>query len=287
MVKASGVGFADDALLRAVMAAAPADALAHLVGRRCAGDAGRDRAATRRIRCARALPELDLVLTYGGGDPVVDGLSRARRRAIACRSTTRSIPTPTIRWRPNAALPPIWPFSATACRTARRASRSSSCAPAERLPAQRFLLGGAGWDDKPPARPTSPARPCRRPSDHNAFNARRAPCSTSTAPAWPSNGFSPPTRVFEAAGAGACLDHRCLGGHRACSSRPARRCWWRATARTSSSILSGADAASGPPRSAGRRGGACWPSTPMTGAPPRCIACCATRWRRGARRRAA
>ena len=97
------------------------------------------------------------------------------------------------------------PSSATACPTAKRASRSSSCGlrpllPDRGVPARRRRLGGQ-------------AR-CRRTCDGSATSiratttpstARRSPCSTSPATAWPRTAFRRATRVFEAAGAGACL----------------------------------------------------------------------------------
>ena len=145
---------------------------------------------SRTIRCARMLPALDLVLTYGGGPPVVRCLSRASARGAACRSTTRSIPPRTIPCRPSRASPPTSVSSATACRTGRRGSRSSSCAPRQRCRTRRFLIGGNGWDDKamtaerPPPRPRLYARAQRlqllaarraehRPRQHGARTASR------------------------------------------------------------------------------------------------------------------
>ncbi len=76
--------------------------------------------------------------------------------------------------------------------------------PANRLPDRRFLLGGAGWHDKPmPANvraighvPTSA---------HNAFNCSALAVLNVARDSMADTGFSPATRVFEAAGAGTCL----------------------------------------------------------------------------------
>ena len=90
VVKASGVGMFDDELLAGVLAAARR--------RRAARSSG---TSTRRRRWRRsapatlhplrsALPQLDAVLTYGGGAARRRGLSTHWARGAACRSTTRS-----------------------------------------------------------------------------------------------------------------------------------------------------------------------------------------------------
>lgn len=71
-------------------------------------------------------------------------------------------------------------------------------------PQFRFLLGGEGWDDKPLPRnvrwighvPTG---------DHNRVNSSARMVININRSSMASFGFSPPTRIFEAAGAGACL----------------------------------------------------------------------------------
>ena len=80
--------------------------------------------------------------------------------------------------------------------------------PASRLPNRQFLLGGSGWHDKPlPGNvnylghvPTAA---------HNAFNCTPLAVLNISRNSMADMGFSPATRVFEAAGAGACLitDH--------------------------------------------------------------------------------
>jgi spore maturation protein CgeB len=76
--------------------------------------------------------------------------------------------------------------------------------PASRLPRQRFLLGGSGWGDKPlPANIEWLGHVGTR--DHNAFNSTPKAVLNISRDSMAANGFSPATRVFEAAGAGACL----------------------------------------------------------------------------------
>jgi spore maturation protein CgeB len=75
---------------------------------------------------------------------------------------------------------------------------------AELAPEGRFLLGGEGWSDKPmPANvryighvPTA---------DHNRVNCSAGMVMNINRASMAQSGFSPPTRVFEVAGAGTCL----------------------------------------------------------------------------------
>ena len=72
------------------------------------------------------------------------------------------------------------------------------------LPERRFLLGGSGWDGRalPPNVRSIGHVPTR---DHNAFNSTPLAVLNVNRDSMARFGHSPPTRVFEAAGAGACL----------------------------------------------------------------------------------
>ena len=76
--------------------------------------------------------------------------------------------------------------------------------PAEQLPMQRFLLGGSGWDDKP-CPPNISKIGHVGTEAHNAFNVTPRAVLNINRASMAAVGFSPPTRLFEAAGAGACL----------------------------------------------------------------------------------
>ncbi|TIV42916.1 MAG: hypothetical protein E5V96_21465, partial [Mesorhizobium sp.] len=76
--------------------------------------------------------------------------------------------------------------------------------PARRLGSQRFLLGGSGWDDKS-LPPNVSWLGHVGTNDHNAFNVTPKAVLNISRDSMAANGFSPATRVFEAAGAGACL----------------------------------------------------------------------------------
>jgi spore maturation protein CgeB len=77
-------------------------------------------------------------------------------------------------------------------------------AAAERLPSSSFLLGGNGWHDKTmPPNVRYVGHVYTR--DHNAFNCTPKAVLNISRDSMARFGFSPATRVFEAAGAGACL----------------------------------------------------------------------------------
>jgi spore maturation protein CgeB len=75
---------------------------------------------------------------------------------------------------------------------------------ARRMPRRQFVLGGSGWADKPmPPNVHYLGHVYTR--DHNAFNCTPLAVLNINRQSMARYGFSPPTRIFEAAGAGACL----------------------------------------------------------------------------------
>lgn len=201
-VKTSGVGHADDALLEQVFAAARPDALkvwwdvdapATLAEIETAED--------HPLRAA--LPRLDLVLTYGGGDVV-----RRRYRdlgAKACEAVYNALDPAT-----HHPAPPeprfVCDLGLLANRLPDREARIDEFffAAAAEQPAGRFLLGGSGWDDK--AAPPGVIKLGHvGTADHNAFNCSARAVLNVTRDSMAAVGYSPPTRLFEAAGAGACV----------------------------------------------------------------------------------
>jgi spore maturation protein CgeB len=72
------------------------------------------------------------------------------------------------------------------------------------LPEQRFLLGGSGWGDR--TVPPNVHRLGHVPTaQHNALNCSARAVLNIARDSMAATGFSPATRVFEAAGAGACI----------------------------------------------------------------------------------
>ena len=201
VVKASGVGIFDIELLGVMAAARPGalrifwdvDAPATLAELRISPD--------HPLR--RVLPSLDYVLTYGGGPPVVAGY---RGLAAPCCVPVYNALDPATHF-------PVARdsrFSADLCLLANRLPDREArierffLAAAERSPQRRFLLGGSGWDDKPMG-PNVTRVGHVGTVDHNAFNCAALAVLNVARDSMAENGFSPATRVFEAAGAGACL----------------------------------------------------------------------------------
>jgi len=72
------------------------------------------------------------------------------------------------------------------------------------MPEKKFLLGGNGWDDKRLPRNVKYLGHIYT-HEHNAFNCTPLAILNVNRESMARYGFSPPTRVFEAAGACACL----------------------------------------------------------------------------------
>jgi spore maturation protein CgeB len=149
------------------------------------------------------IPRYDLVLTYGGGDPVVRGYRGLG--AKECVPIYNAL-DPETHYR--IAADPA--FEADLCLLANRLPDRETriddffFGAARRLPGCRFLLGGSGWKDKPMPDCVRYAGHIRT-NDHNAMNSTARAVLNVSRNAMAACGFSPATRVFEAAGAAACL----------------------------------------------------------------------------------
>src|SRR5215213_6111753 len=202
VVKASGVGVFDDVLLEGVVAASRPDAIRIFWD----VDAPATLAELRHNPdhpLHRAMPSLDIVFTYGGGPPVVDAYEGfGARRCIPIYNAldaTTHFPVPGEK-RFEADL------SFLGNRLPDREARVEQffLEPAARLPERRFLIGGNGWDSK--AMPPSVRHIGHvYTREHNAFNTSPLAVLNIARDSMATTGFSPATRVFEAAGAGACL----------------------------------------------------------------------------------
>jgi spore maturation protein CgeB len=149
------------------------------------------------------IPQYDFVLTYGGGDPVVEAYTRAGARE--CVPIYNALDPHT-----HFSVAPDPKFAADlgflGNRMPDREARVEEffLKAAARLPEARFLLGGSGWQDK--AMPSNVHYVGHvYTADHNAFNCTPRAVLNVNRVSMARYGFSPPTRVFEAAGAGACL----------------------------------------------------------------------------------
>lgn len=202
VVKASGVGVFDEYLEAAVPELAGPGTL-------CVYWDVDAPATLERMRLNPADPfhgqvaRYDLVLTYGGGSPVVEGYRAAGAR--------QCIPIY------NALDPEThYPVAADSRFEAALGFLGNRLPDREArvelffldaaawLPEKQFLLGGSGWGDKPMP---GNVRYCGHvyTRDHNAFNCTPTAVLNISRESMARYGYSPATRVFEAAGAGACL----------------------------------------------------------------------------------
>lgn len=202
VVKASGVGYEDEALLRAVLAHAREDATTVFWDVDAPATIAQLRAEPQHP-LRRALSRLDIVLTYGGGPPVVEAYRALG--AADCMPVYNALDPET-----HHPVPPDPRFAADlgflGNRLPDRERRVEQffLEPAARLPGERFLLGGAGWHDKPVSENVRILGHVGT-ADHNAFNVTPKAVLNISRESMAENGYSPATRVFEAAGAGACL----------------------------------------------------------------------------------
>jgi spore maturation protein CgeB len=202
VVKASGVGVFDELLEREVLALqGPATRVVYWD---VDAPATLERMAADPADSLRSLvPRYDLVLTYGGGPRVVDAYRRFGARD--CIPVYNALDPTTHH--------PVPPDPRFACDLAFLGNRLPDreervkeflFRAASALPERTFLLGGNGWEaGSLPAN----VRPLGHVStrDHNAFNCTPRAVLNVNRDSMARFGHSPATRLFEAAGAAACL----------------------------------------------------------------------------------
>src|SRR3954454_4861877 len=149
------------------------------------------------------VPQYDLVLTYGGGDPVVDAYTAiGARRCVPIYNAldpATHFPGP-----PDPRFEADLGFLGNRLPDRERRVEDFFLRAAAARPQEQFLLGGNGWDDKPMT-PNVRRVGHLYTRDHNAFNCTPRAVLNISRDSMARYGFSPATRVFEAAGAGACL----------------------------------------------------------------------------------
>jgi spore maturation protein CgeB len=151
----------------------------------------------------KLIPKYDFIFTYGGGDPVVEQYTQLG--AQNCVPIYNALDSDTHH--------PVAPDPKFECdlafvgnRLPDREARVDEffLAAAERAPEFQFLLGGEGWGSR-----SLPAN-VRWIGHvgtglHNVINCSARMVLNINRESMARTGFSPPTRVFEAAGAAACL----------------------------------------------------------------------------------
>lgn len=202
IVKASGVGVFDELLEAAVLELrTPANLVAFWdVDAPATLDRVQNDPADPFRSC---IPRYDVILTYGGGDAVVRAYTTLGARA--CVPIYNALDQAThFPVRPDPRFGADLAFLGN--RLPDREARVDEffLAAAARLPQRRFLLGGSGWADR-----RLPHNVCYAghvyTTDHNALNSSPLAVLNINRESMARYGYSPPTRVFEAAGAAACL----------------------------------------------------------------------------------
>lgn len=202
VVKASGIGVFDELLEAAVLELKRPDN--YIVFCDVDAPATLERVEQNATDPFRELiPSYDFIFTYGGGFPVVR----------AYESLGAQLCVPIYNGLDPETHHPTTPDSRFAAdlgflghRLPDREARVEEffLNAAELLPNERFLLGGIGWDTK--ALPSNVRNLGHvYTADHNAFNCTPQAVLNISRASMARYGFSPATRVFEAAGAAACL----------------------------------------------------------------------------------
>ncbi len=202
VVKASGVGVYDDALLDGILTQARADAVRVFWDVDAPATLAQISAdATHAIR--NALPQLDAVLTYGGGAPVIDAYTAfGANKCIPIYNALdpkTHFPVPA-----DPALQTDVVFLGNRLPDREARVEQFLLKPAAELPQLEFLLAGSGWADK---QLTKNVRLLGHvgTAQHNALNCSARAVLNIARDNMASTGFSPATRIFEAAGAAACI----------------------------------------------------------------------------------
>jgi spore maturation protein CgeB len=149
------------------------------------------------------IPEYDYIFTYGGGLPVVEHYLQLGART--CHPIYNALDPAT--HHPVAADPEFrcdLAFVGNRLPDRERRVEQFFTTAANTAAESSFLLGGEGWGGKP--LPPNVRWIGHVPTgDHNRINCSARIVLNVNRESMASVGFSPPTRVFEAAGAGACL----------------------------------------------------------------------------------
>jgi spore maturation protein CgeB len=206
IIKASGVGVFDELLEKAVLEMRRPSQVVSFWD----VDAPATLDRIQRLRgdsLSELVPRFDMILTYGGGKQVIDAYRKCGARA--CYPIYNGFD-------PDTHRPVILEQSYRADlsflgnRLPDREARMDEFffRAASVLSGKAFLLAGNGWGDKAKTQNVNYLGHLYS-SDHNSFNCSALAVLNVNRESMARYGFSPATRVFEAAGAAACIisDH--------------------------------------------------------------------------------
>jgi spore maturation protein CgeB len=202
LVKTSGVGVLDEFLETAILDSSRPGTLVGFLD--VDAPATLERVEGSPEDPFRALvPRYDFVFTYGGGVPVVRAYTALGARV--CVPIYNALDPAThhpVPREPRFECDLVFLGNRLPDRERRVDEFFFRCA--RLMPWRRFLLGGSGWDGKPLPNNVTWIGHVRT-ADHNALNVTPLSVLNVSRDSMARFGFSPATRVFEAAGAGACL----------------------------------------------------------------------------------
>lgn len=203
IVKASGVGVLDEWLEREVLKLG--DGKRTVIFWDVDAPANLERIQNDSSNEFRALiPRYDFIFTYGGGDSVLEAYRKLG--AKQCHPIYNALDPDT-----HFPEPAKDEFKSTLSFLGNRLPdreqrvREFLFKAVANMPSHQFVLGGSGWEDAAPQFKNLNYRGHVYSRDHNAFNCSALAVLNINRDSMAKTGYSPPTRVFEAAGAGACL----------------------------------------------------------------------------------
>ncbi len=202
IIKASGVGVLDEFLEKSVLEIRRPNSLVAFWD--VDAPATLDRVQSDPTDVFNELiPRYDFIFTYGGGAPVVNAYQQLGARKCvpvynALEPSTHYPVAPDPRFEGDLGL--------LANRLPDREARFEEffTKPARKLGDRKFVLGGNGWEAKQLPENVNYVGHVYT-SDHNAFNCTPRAVLNVSRESMARYGYSPATRVFEAAGAAACI----------------------------------------------------------------------------------
>jgi spore maturation protein CgeB len=149
------------------------------------------------------IPQYDFILTYGGGQPVVGAYEALGART--CVPIYNAVdPSTHFPVAPDPRLEGDLGFLGNRLPDREKRVEEFFLEVAEKNIDQRFILGGNGWADRElPGNVNYVGHVYT--ADHNAFNCSTRAVVNISRESMARYGYSPATRVFEAAGAAACI----------------------------------------------------------------------------------
>ncbi len=152
---------------------------------------------------ADLIPRYDFILTYGGGQPVVSAYKRLG--AQECIPVYNALdPSTHFPVAPDPRFEAELSFLGNRLPDRETRVEEFLFKAAQRVPEKQFVLGGNGWEGK--SMPSNVrALGHVYTADHNAFNCSARAVLNINRDSMARFGYSPATRIFEAAGAAACI----------------------------------------------------------------------------------